>query len=139
MRKNKWKNLINKLAELIKYGFAGAISTFINLLFFWLLEKLEMYYILANILSYLAAITLNYSLNKCFVFKKQIEKEQKKEAFLRFLLIRVANLLVDNLLFYFAVSILHFPLYVSRVTLTMVEIVITYGLVRKIVFGQEKM
>ncbi len=132
-RKKEW---MEKLAQFVRYGFAGGISTAVNLLLFWLLEAAGFYYIAANILSYIFAVVLNYAMNRKFVFAQgedYIKKEETRRL-AKFMFIRLLNLLADNGLFYLCVSILGMPVYFSRLGLTFAEIVVTYAAVKKMVF-----
>lgn len=126
--------------ELIKYGFAGGISTIVNLFLFYLLEKAGLYYIFANIISYFVSVILSFFLNDRFVFKKKnmIEGMEEGKRFIKFMILRAANLLADNGLFYLCVSILNMPLYFSRISLTFIEIVIMYGMMKTVVFRKKK-
>lgn len=138
MRKNSKTEWMEKLAELMKYGLAGGICTIVNLVLFALLEKTGMHYIAANVFSYVAAVLLNFFLSTRFVFRKKMQYQGKeKNGLMRFLLIRGGNLLADNGLFYFCVSMAGMSVYFSRLGLTFLETVITYGLVKTMVF-QEK-
>jgi len=128
---------MGKFAGLLKYGLAGGICTFINLLLFWLLVKAGSYYIAANILSYFAAVMLNYVMNVKLVFIQEREGG-KRGRLLRFLLIRGANLFVDNGAFYFCVSMAGMPVYFSRFLLTFLETAVTYGLMKTIVFREKE-
>lgn len=58
-----------KIVELFKYGIYGVITTIINLALFFGLEKIGVYYLAANTLSYIIAVVINYFLNKKYVFK----------------------------------------------------------------------
>lgn len=137
-KKREW---VEKLTGLIKYGLAGGICTVVNLLLFWLLEKAGFHYILANMLSYFAAVMLNYLMNLKFVFvRKNAERQDGKRqggGMFRFLLVRGANLLVDNGAFYFSVSVMEMPVYCSRFALTFLEMLVTYGLMKTIVFREQ--
>ena len=79
-------------------------------------------------------------LNEWLVFIQDDEKKKKSGngRLLRFLLIRVISLGADSLLFYLCVDILMLPLYPSRIGLTLVEIIVTYVLVKTMVFGEKK-
>ena len=139
MRKNKEIKWKEELAELIKYGLAGGICTIANLFLFIMLQKVGIYYILANIISYLAAVLLNYFISAKFVFMRKKTKNQamRKSGLVRFLLIRGGNLIADNGLFYLCVSAMGMSVYSSRLGLTLLENIITYGMVKAMVF-QEK-
>lgn len=139
-RKRKW---VERLVELIKYGLAGGICTIGNLLLFWLLEKAGFYYILANVLSYLAAVMLNYFMNRMLVFARKNDEgrdgkrqdgKRRGGGLFRFLLIRGMTLFVDSGVFYLGVSTMGMPVYFSRFALTLLEMFVTYGLMKTVVF-----
>jgi putative flippase GtrA len=116
-----------RFIELIRYGIYGGITTAFNLLFFFILEKLGMYYILANILAHIIAVVVNYVLNKKFVFcTDSISKSDWRNEFLKFLGVRVISLIVDNVLFYMLIDGLKVPLYIGRIGLSMTIIMITF-------------
>lgn len=129
------ENWRKRVKELVKYGFAGAASTLLNLILFGLLEYGGMQYILANWLSYLAAVLFNYMLNLNYVFQVNDKNFRKKQVrFLSFMAVKLGYLAVDSILFYSLVSILGCGLYISRVGITAVGIVGTYVVSKKKIF-----
>ncbi len=136
MSGNGKKRWMERLAQFIKYGFAGGISTAVNLLLFWILEGVGLYYIAANVVSYVFAVVLNYVMNRKFVFAQRGDyvKKEERRRLAKFMFIRLLNLLADNGLFYLCVSIFGMPVYPSRLGLTFAEIVVTYAAVKKMVF-----
>lgn len=131
----KKKNLQN-IKELIKYGFWGAVTTGINLLAFFILESMGIYYITANIVSYIFAVILNYILNKKFVFNSHTPYKNRYQ-FLKFVIVRLGSLLIDNLLFYILVSVLHFNVNISKILLSLVIIIATFGVNKVFVFNRK--
>lgn len=119
---------MNKLKELISYGFFGAITTGINLALFALLKELGVYYLLANTIAYFVAVVINYVFNVKFVFPDSAGSGMKAQIkqFLKFLGVRIFSLIVDNALFFLLVSILYFPVYPSRIGLSFFIILATY-------------
>lgn len=124
--------------ELVKYGFFGCITTGINLILFFVLENAGIFYIAANSISYIVAVIINYIFNQRFVFQDNYDrnKNDKKIQFIKFVVIRMACLAVDNGLFYLLVSILTFNIYASRIVLTIFLILVTYSINRRFVFNK---
>lgn len=139
MRKGLIVNLNSKpIIEFLKYGFWGAITTGINLLLFFLLESLGLFYIVANILSYIFAVLVNYVLNKKYVFNNRISEKKTSIQLMNFFFIRISSLIIDNILFFLLVSKLHYNVNMSRVSLSFFIIVATYGLNKLFVFNSKK-
>ena len=122
--------------ELIRYLFFGAITVRINILLLKLFIDLGVYYILSNIISYFIAVIINYIFNKYYVFKSFEIKKTKiiNEQFLKFVGMRVVSLILDNFLFYICVSILQYPIYLSRIVLTIIIIALTFILNKFFIF-----
>ncbi|OMF24339.1 hypothetical protein BK132_24770 [Paenibacillus sp. FSL H8-0259] len=129
---------MKSVLEFVKYSFWGAISTGINLLAFFLLNNLGLYYIIANILSYIFAVFVNYILNKKFVFNNQSSNNKESSQLLKFLAVRLIALLIDNILFYLLVSVLHYNVNISRIALSVLLIIATYGVNKFFVFNTKK-
>ncbi|SFS84531.1 GtrA family protein [Paenibacillus sp. 453mf] len=130
------QNTKRSIIELVKYGFWGAVTTALNLFAFFLLEGLGMYYITANVLSYIFAVIINYILNQKFVFKSSSQNDYKQ--FVKFIIVRIVSLLIDSGLFYLLVSILSFNVNLSRILLSITIIVATFGVNKLFVFNTKK-
>lgn len=133
----KQKNIRN-IIEFFKYGFWGTVTTGINLLIFFWLENLGMYYIIANIVSYIFAVFVNYILNKKYVFKSDPSEDKDSKQLIKFFSVRLGSLLIDNMLFYLLVSTLHYNVNFSRVFLSLVIIIATFGVNKLFVFNTKK-
>ncbi|ULO08041.1 GtrA family protein [Paenibacillus sp. 19GGS1-52] len=125
------------IKEFVKYSFWGAVTTGINLLLFFLLESLGLYYIIANIVSYIFAVFVNYILNRRFVFSNHSSENNGKQ-FFKFFIVRLVSLLIDNSLFYLLVSTLHYNVNISRVVLSLGIIIATFGVNKFFVFSIKK-
>lgn len=126
------------IEEFVKYGFWGAVTTGINLGAFFILESMGLYYIIANIVSYIFAVFVNYFLNKKFVFNTDSSENKNSNQLYKFFTVRLLSLLVDNLLFYLLVSTLHFNVNISRVFLSLFIIIATFGVNKFFVFNTKK-
>lgn len=127
-----------KLVELIKYGFWGCVTTGINLLLFVLFDQLGMYYLMANTVAYFIAVIINYIFNRKYVFNTgNKNKRETYQELIKFIMVRVIALLLDNILFYGVVDILRINKYVGRIGLTIIIISATYFINKIFVFKKE--
>ena len=67
------QKLINKIRNNTFIGFAvvGAINTGFSFIIYLLLLKLDLYYISASVIAYIAGIAVSYILNTKFVFRQE--------------------------------------------------------------------
>lgn len=127
-----------KIIEIFKYGIYGILTTFINLLLFFVLENIGVHYLSANTFSYVIAVAINYVLNKKYVFKTEnYSKTEGWVEFFKFLAVRMISLLIDNGLFYFVVDVLNVNVYVGRIVLSIAIIMLTF-VVNKVFVFKEK-
>lgn len=130
---------MEKFKELFRYGFFGIITTGINLVLLAVFVKLGMYYILANTVAYIFAVIVNYVFNQRFVFAQAAKSgtPEARRQFIKFILLRVVSLVIDNALFYLLVTILALPMYPSRIGLTIAIIMITFIINKLFVFSKD--
>lgn len=106
----KLKELFYKYEEIILYLIVGGLTTIVSLGSYYLLvytilnPKVAVELQIANIISWILAVTFAYFANRRYVFKSQNEKTLK-EAF-SFYLTRVSTLLIDMAIMYIFVSVL---------------------------------
>lgn len=130
---------MGKIIEVVRYGFFGAITTAINLILFMLLEYVGMHYLLANTLAYFIAVLINFVFNKKFVFKEEVSSlTHTKNQLIKFVIVRGISLGIDNVLFYCLIDILGFNLYISRVSLSMGIILMTFIISKLFIFKKEE-
>ena len=123
------------MIEIFRYGISGATTTIINLYLLKVFIDFGMYYILANIISYTISVVVNYILNQRYVFSYTLEA---KKQFMKFIIMRILSLIIDTILFYVAISFFKFPIYWSRLVLTIVMILVTFVLNKWFIFIDKK-
>ena len=125
-----------KILEIFKYAISGTITTLINLYLFKIFVNFEINYILASVVSYIISVVINYFLNQRYVFLDSARGNtlKAKKQFLKFLIMRILLLLTDTLLFFIIVNILKFPIYGSRLILTIIMISVTFVLNKWFIF-----
>lgn len=121
--------------ELFRYAFWGGITTILNLILLYLFLKIHLYYIIANTIAYVIAVIINYLTNIWFVFPlANTNHEIQTGQFLKFVSVRVVALGIDDGLFFILVSLLKFPIWPSRITLSISIILATYVINKIFIF-----
>lgn len=129
-----------QMIEIFRYGISGATTTIINLYLLKVFIDFGMYYILANIISYTISVVVNYILNQRYVFSYSARGNtlEAKKQFMKFIIMRILSLIIDTILFYIAISFFKFPIYWSRLVLTIVMILVTFVLNKWFIFIDKK-
>ena len=138
----KIKELYQKYEEIIIYLIIGFLTTLVNLGTYYLVthtflnpqDKLELQ--IAEVISWIVAVIFAYYTNRKYVFKKQ-DKANMKEA-ISFFSARLSTLLMEMLIMYVFVSLLHFDDKIIKVISQILVIVANYVLSKFIVFKPKK-
>lgn len=119
----------------IKYSIYGILTTAVNFILFIFMKENGMHYIFANSLSYFIAVVMNYILNRKYVFGKGTQQVKAVIAeFMKFIFVRVAALVMDNVFFYILVERFEFHIYVTKILLSFASITVTYLVNKNYVF-----
>lgn len=119
------KEIIKRNREIISYLIIGVLTTIVSLISYYLLtitilspnNPLEL--TIANIISWIISVLFAYITNRKYVFQSK-DKNILKEAS-KFTLSRVTTLIIDILLMFIFVSILHFN---DKIIKLLVQIII---------------
>ena len=138
----KIKELYNKYKEIINYLIIGGLTTVVSLVVYYGLtltilnpnNGVELQ--IANIISWIVAVTFAYFTNRKFVFSVS-EKATFKEG-VKFYLARVATLFVDMALMYVFVTRLSFNDKIIKIIVQVIVIVLNYVFSKFIVFKKDK-
>ena len=119
-------NLINKIKDSSFFCFAlvGAINTGFSFIIYILLLRLDLYYILASILAYIAGIAVSYLLNTKFVFKE--EKTIKNLS--KFVSVYLTALAINTGLLYALVNLIGFNPVLGQIGVTCLVLFYNYVL-----------
>ena len=139
----KIKDLFIKYQEIISYLIFGVLTTVISLATYYLLvytildpnKGFELQ--IANIISWIAAVTFAYFTNRKYVFKSNKEK-RLKEAF-NFYLSRLSTLLIEMFLMWLLVTKLSFNDKVIKMIVQVAVIVLNYVFSKFLVFGKQSL
>ena len=131
------KELYKKYKEIVNYLIFGVLTTVIYLAVFTFLNPENAIQLqIANILSWIAGVTFAYLTNRKYVFASQ-EKNKIKEAS-KFVLARVTTLVMDMLIMWLGVTVLHMNDKVIKIVSQIVIIVSNYIFSKLFVFRKDK-
>lgn len=128
--------------ELIRYFIIGVGTTAVSYISYWGLcqtvcepvKALELQ--VANVVSWVCAISFAFWGNRCFVFANK--SKHAMQSFLLFALSRVFTLLIDMALMFVMVSICGFPNMMMKILVSIVVTVLNYFLTKHTVGGKNK-
>lgn len=138
----KIKELYIKYKEVINYLIFGVLTTVISLIvyyvtvFTFLNPENAVQLQIANILSWIAGVTFAYITNRKYVFESK-EKNKIKEAS-KFVLARATTLIMDMLIMWLGVTILHLNDKIIKLLSQVVIIVSNYIFSKLFVFKNKK-
>jgi len=121
------RDFLKSLAPMfIQYFFAGLFCAFVNWsVFYFLNYKLEMFYLLAAVLSFLVGATVNFLL--CKIIFKSKEGRKKRTEYVMVILVGTIGLAIDLATTAFCVEILGFPNIISKIAGTGVAFIFNYA------------
>ncbi|SDM69907.1 GtrA family protein [Bacillus sp. OK048] len=118
----KFKLSIEKYGQFIKFCIVGAVNTTISLVVYGLLLKLNVHYLTASTIAYLAGILNGYIFSSSFVFKAKFRFIQG----LKFIGVYLSSLLINLFLLYFLVDIFQFNEFVGQICVTGFNVIYNY-------------
>lgn len=87
------KNIFSK--QYLKYCVVGTIGGIIELaLFYFLNDRIQINYLIANVITFVVIVTILYFLNKKFVYKAE---NKDNVGFIMFFVSRIAGLVIDSI------------------------------------------
>lgn len=139
---DKMVNIYKEKKEVINYLFFGALTTFINLVVyfvltsFWLDASVNIELGIANVISWVVAVIFAYITNRRYVFESS--NENKIKEVISFFMARVLTLIVDVLIMLIFVNVLGFNDKIMKIISQVIVIVSNYILSKVFVFKEER-
>lgn len=132
------KNFYKKNEELINYLIVGGLTTVVGLGTYYLAvitvlspqNPLELQ--IANIFSWICAVSFAYFTNRKFVFKSKNEDKLKEAT--KFVSSRIFSLILDMLMMYILVTALHIDDKIAKLAVQVIITITNYILSKLIVF-----
>lgn len=95
------------MKQFIKFCTVGLINTLIDIVAYYIFTRVfGIFYLIANILAFLASSTNSYFLNRFFTF--QSNHHSKKIEYTKFMSVLVSGLILAEIILFTAVNIFHF-------------------------------
>jgi putative flippase GtrA len=126
-----------KHEEIINYLIVGVLTTIVSLttyyicVYTFLNPNKELELLVANIISWIAAVTFAYVTNRIFVFKS---KNNKSQEIIKFYLSRIFSLLLDSGLMYLFVNVLNYNDKIIKIVVQLIIVIVNYLLSKLIIF-----
>lgn len=135
------KELYYKYKEIINYLIVGGLTTVVSLGSYYLCvltfldpnTALELQ--IANIISWISAVTFAYFANRKFVFESKNENKLKEAG--SFYMSRVATLLMDMGIMFVLVTLLNFNDKIAKLVVQVVVTVLNYVFSKLFVFNKK--
>lgn len=129
--------MLKKYEQIIKYVIVGGFTTCVSLLSYYLLTlvldpKNPVYLQIANIMSWVLAVTFAYFANRMIVFKSNNNKIKEAS---KFYLSRVSTLLIDMFIMFLLVTIIGINDRISKIIVQFIVLVLNYILSKFLVFN----
>lgn len=138
MRFNKLKimssRLILKFRELILYGVIGCFSSGLDFIAFTILTKLNIHYIIANIISVLLGISTSFTLNRKYNFKV---KDRTLHRFAIFLLVGLIGLVLSTVILWYTMTQLNIIEPIAKI-ISIVGVVVFQFILNKYITFKKK-
>ncbi|MBO2944778.1 GtrA family protein [Paenibacillus sp. F411] len=137
------KNLLLKLSRsqnvlfnFIQYGIVGAIGTLVHtVILAACVEYLNLSPVLSTVIGFVFSLVISYKLNSIWTFKNRGEGVNR---FLKYTITCSYGLLVNILIMYMMVNVLHYSYMLGQLIAVMVVPIINYSLSRYWVFNKKK-
>ena len=136
----KIKTIYLKYEEIINYLIVGILTTIVSLGTYFLFvntflsDKSDLSIQIANVLSWICAVTFAYFTNRIFVFKSKSQNKEKIKEFIKFYSSRIASLIMDMVLMYILYSLMHIDDTISKLIVQVFVTIANYILAKILVF-----
>ncbi len=133
---NKLFDLYKKYKEIINYLIFGGLTTLISIITYALFAKLfHIDYLISNVLSWIISVLFAYITNKIFVFESKSKKNIKEIT--SFFFFRVVSLIMEMVILYIFVDMLHIDDLVTKIIAQIIVIVANYIFSKVFVFKKD--
>jgi len=111
--------------QFIKFGIVGLSNTLITLIVYFILIKLNVYYLTANVAGYIAGVINSFFWNSSWVFKKS---SRSLNLLIKFVIVNLITLGITSLILYVGVDMFNLSKYIAQIISTLIGILFNYSL-----------
>ncbi len=128
----------NKLKEIIWYGFFGVLTTIINIISFYLLDKTGLNLYISNLIAWIISVLFAFITNKLFVFEsKSLKINIVLKEMVSFIFFRLLSLGIDMLGMYVCISLMSMGKMIAKILMNIVVIIANYIFSKLFIFKRE--
>jgi len=137
---DKIRELFIKYKSFIFYAVFGVLTTAINIAVYWLCRNvLGLANVPGTVIAWVAAVLFAFITNKLFVFdSKDMSMRVFFSEMIRFFLARIATGILEVLIMFIGVDVMHGPSMVLKVITNIIVIIVNYILSKLLVFIKKK-
>lgn len=129
----------NKTKEILWYGFFGVLTTLVNIISFYLLDKTGMNVYINNFIAWFVSVLFAFVTNKLFVFNsKSLNPKVLVKEVGSFFFFRLLSLGIDMIGMYVCISLLNFGKMLSKVFMNIIVIIANYIFSKLFIFKPKK-
>jgi putative flippase GtrA len=135
----KVKEFFVKYKEIILYLVFGVLTTAVSIGTFALTELVGIHELVGNVISWVVSVTFAFFTNRIWVF--DAKTDSTKSFFVQFVLFylsRIATFLVEELIIFVCVTLLHFNPMVIKIIAQVIVIVLNFVVSKLVVFRKKK-
>lgn len=114
-----------KYKEVWLYLYIGGLTTLINLIIYNVFNSIGVYYIISNVIAWVAAVIFAFYTNKLIVFQSEKGNNDKKE-FIMFIICRIGSLVAETIFLLLLVDICNFSEGRSKIFTQVLVVVLNY-------------
>ena len=132
--------LYKKYEEVLKYLIFGfltmvvSIGTYLLFANTFLASKTDLDIQIANVLSWICAVTFAYLTNKKYVFKSKVKGKKAIKECYNFFMARITSLIIEMILMYILYSIMNIDDTISKIIVQIVVVILNYIFSKVFVF-----
>ena len=133
-----------KYDEIINYLIFGVLTTLVTIITYaiftntFLSSKSALDIQIANVLSWIIAVTFAYLTNRKYVFKSKAQGSKRIKEIINFFLARISSLLVEMLFMYITVTLLSYNDFICKIIAQAIVIIFNYICSKLIIFKKEE-
>ena len=129
----------NKIKEVLWYGFFGVLTTLINIISFYLLDKTGMNVYINNFIAWMLSVLFAFITNKLFVFSsKSLNKKIIIKEIISFFFFRILSLGIDMLGMYILISLININKMISKIIMNIIVIVANFIFSKMFIFKSKE-
>lgn len=133
-----------KYDEIINYLIFGVLTTVVTIITYaiftntFLSSKSALDIQIANVLSWIIAVTFAYLTNRKYVFKSKAQGSKQIKEIINFFLARISSLIVEMLFMYVTVTVLSYNDFICKIIAQAIVIIFNYVCSKLIIFKKEE-